>query len=71
MVNPTEEVLMEHHLLEASLMGFSLFFGLMIDRQHYYIKEITSLRKNMEKAKKLSHDHETPKSRHIEETKKK
>ena len=24
----------------------------MIDRQHYYIKEITSLRKNMEKAKK-------------------
>jgi hypothetical protein len=43
----------------------------MIDRQHYYIKEITSLRKNMEKAKKLSHDHETPKIRHIEETKKK
>ncbi|CAJ2633947.1 uncharacterized protein LOC123920908 [Trifolium pratense] len=71
MVNPTEEVLMEHHLLEASLMGFSLFFGLMIDRQHYYIKEITSLRKNMEKAKKLSHNHEEPKTRDIEETEKK
>nr|XP_004491413.1 uncharacterized protein LOC101509893 [Cicer arietinum] len=52
MINPTEEVLMAHHLLEASLMGFSLFFGLMIDRQHYYVKEITSLRKNMEIAKK-------------------
>ncbi|KAK2377865.1 hypothetical protein P8452_49495 [Trifolium repens] len=71
MVNSTEEVLMAHHLLEASLMGFSLFFGLMIDRQHYYIKEITSLRKNMEKTKKLSHNHETPKSRDIEETEKK
>jgi hypothetical protein len=43
----------------------------MIDRQHYYIKEITSLRKNMEKTKKLSHNHETPKSRDIEETEKK
>jgi len=43
----------------------------MIDRQHYYIKEITSLRKNVEKSKKQSHNHEPPKRRGIEETEKK
>ncbi|CAL5190647.1 unnamed protein product [Lathyrus oleraceus] len=66
-VNPTEEVLMAHHLLEASLMGFSLFFGLIIDRQHYYVKEITSLRKNMEKVKKIRQNHESSEEREIEE----
>ncbi|KAL1307473.1 hypothetical protein HN51_049396 [Arachis hypogaea] len=53
LINPTDEVLMAHRLLEASLMGFSLFLGLVIDRQHYYTREIFSLRKNLETAKKL------------------
>ncbi|MED6134713.1 hypothetical protein PIB30_039634 [Stylosanthes scabra] len=54
LVNPTDEVLMAQRLLEASLMGFSLFLGLVIDRQHYYTREIFSLRKNLETAKKLN-----------------
>lgn len=47
--------------------GFSLFFGLIIDRQHYYVKEITSLRKNMERVKKVRHNHESSEEREIEE----
>ncbi|MED6216157.1 hypothetical protein PIB30_005039 [Stylosanthes scabra] len=54
LLNPTDEVLMAQRLLEASLMGFSLFLGLVIDRQHYYTREIFSLRKNLETAKKLN-----------------
>ncbi|KAH7859838.1 hypothetical protein Vadar_006076 [Vaccinium darrowii] len=39
-VNPTEEVLLAYNLLEASLMGFCLFLGLVIDRLHYHTKPI-------------------------------
>ncbi|XP_038900406.1 B-cell receptor-associated protein 31 [Benincasa hispida] len=51
-VNPTDQVLMSNHLLEASLMGFLLFLALMIDRLHHYIRELRLLRKTMEVAKK-------------------
>ncbi|ESR65652.1 hypothetical protein CICLE_v10009874mg [Citrus x clementina] len=37
-INPTEEVLMANLLLQASLMGFSLFLAVMMDRLHSYIK---------------------------------
>ncbi|KAL7582827.1 uncharacterized protein LOC111889687 [Lactuca sativa] len=37
-VNPTDQVLLANHILDASLMGFCLFLGLMIDRLHYYVK---------------------------------
>ncbi|CAL1393743.1 unnamed protein product [Linum trigynum] len=50
--NPTDQVLMSRHLLEASLMGFLLFLALMIDRLHHYIRELRQLRKTMEAAKK-------------------
>ncbi|OVA03399.1 B-cell receptor-associated 31-like [Macleaya cordata] len=53
-VNPTDQVLMGKHLLEASLMGFSLFLALMIDRLHHYIRELRLLRKSMEAVKKQS-----------------
>ncbi|XP_059662472.1 uncharacterized protein LOC132308411 [Cornus florida] len=53
-VNPTDQVLMAKHLLETSLMGFSLFLGLMIDRLHHYIRELRIRRKNVEPAKKQS-----------------
>ncbi|KAK4711440.1 hypothetical protein R3W88_005953 [Solanum pinnatisectum] len=39
-VTPTDQILMAQHLLEASLMGFSLFLALMIDRLHHYIREL-------------------------------
>lgn len=52
-VNPTEEVLLAYHLLEASLMGFSLFLGLVIDRLHYYIKQLKRLKDSLEEIKQL------------------
>ncbi|XP_065879721.1 uncharacterized protein [Euphorbia lathyris] len=53
-VNPTDMVLMGKLLLEATLMGASLFLGLMIDRLHHYIRELRMRRKNMEAVKKQS-----------------
>ncbi|KAK9706393.1 hypothetical protein RND81_07G121300 [Saponaria officinalis] len=47
-LNPTEQVLFAKHLLESSLMGFILFLALMIDRLHYYIRELDLRRKTME-----------------------
>ncbi|CAA0835900.1 B-cell receptor-associated 31-like [Striga hermonthica] len=51
-VNPTDQILLAKHLLEASLMGFSLFLALMIDRLHHYIRELRIRRKTMEAVKK-------------------
>ncbi|KAE9585621.1 hypothetical protein Lal_00010126 [Lupinus albus] len=53
-VNPTEQVLIFKHILEASLLGFVLFLSLMIDRLHYYIRELMIQRKTMGAAKKQS-----------------
>ncbi|OMO83056.1 B-cell receptor-associated 31-like protein [Corchorus capsularis] len=61
LVNPTDQVLMSKHMLEASLMGFVLFLGLMIDRLHHYIRELWFLRKTMETEKNQSHGHEDKK----------
>ncbi|KAJ4980951.1 hypothetical protein NE237_031788 [Protea cynaroides] len=52
--NPTDQVLMAGHLLEASLMGFSLFLVWVIDRLHHYIRELRLRRKAMEAGKKQS-----------------
>ncbi|KAJ9551504.1 hypothetical protein OSB04_015549 [Centaurea solstitialis] len=53
-VNPTDHVLLANHILDASLMGFCLFLGLMIDRLHYYVKRFDSAEgiKTVTKAKK-------------------
>ncbi|KHN44866.1 hypothetical protein glysoja_040795 [Glycine soja] len=61
-VNPTDQVLVSKHMLEASLMGFVLFLSLMIDRLHHYIRELRLLRKAMEAAKKQSRSFEDGKS---------
>ncbi|XP_023517818.1 B-cell receptor-associated protein 31-like [Cucurbita pepo subsp. pepo] len=53
-VNPTDQVLMVKHLLEATLMGGSLFLALMIDRLHHYMRELRLRRKGMEAIKKQS-----------------
>ncbi|GFZ06341.1 B-cell receptor-associated protein 31-like protein [Actinidia rufa] len=50
-LNPTDQILLSKHLLEASLMGFSLFLGLMIDRLHHYIRELRIRRKSIEAVK--------------------
>ncbi|KAJ4838747.1 hypothetical protein Tsubulata_029156 [Turnera subulata] len=49
--NPTDQVLMAKHLLEATLMGSSLFLALMIDRLHHYMRELRLRRKSMETVK--------------------
>ncbi|CAL0301147.1 unnamed protein product [Lupinus luteus] len=51
-VNPTDQVLMAKHLLQATLMGAVLFLGLMIDRLHHYIRELRVRRKTIEAVKK-------------------
>ncbi|KAL0542929.1 hypothetical protein IC582_018010 [Cucumis melo] len=53
-INPTDQVLMVKHLLEATLMGGSLFLALMIDRLHHYMRELRLRRKGMEAIKKQS-----------------
>ncbi|KAK3199750.1 hypothetical protein Dsin_023165 [Dipteronia sinensis] len=68
-VNPTDEVLMANLLLEASLMGFSLFLAMMTDRLHYYVKELYSAREDLENAIRLNKDHDDRKSIAMEETK--
>ncbi|KAJ3700886.1 hypothetical protein LUZ61_004591 [Rhynchospora tenuis] len=61
-LTPTDQVLASRHLLEASLMGYSLFLALVIDRLHHYIRELRSLRKSMEVATKLNRAMEEAKS---------
>ncbi|CAK9163923.1 unnamed protein product [Ilex paraguariensis] len=66
-VNPTDQVLLANHLLEASLLGFSLFLGLIIDRLHYYIEELRRIRKNLEAVKKQEQGYEAMKSRAVDD----
>lgn len=68
-LNPTDQVVLARHLLEASLLGFFLFLGLMIDRLHHYIREIRLRRKNMEMGKKQNRGFEDGKISVPEETK--
>uniref|UniRef100_A0A0E0DP60 Endoplasmic reticulum transmembrane protein n=1 Tax=Oryza meridionalis TaxID=40149 RepID=A0A0E0DP60_9ORYZ len=66
-LTPTDQVLASRHLLEASLMGYSLFLGLIIDRLHHYIRELRTMKKNMEAATKQSRTLEEAKHGSVEE----
>ncbi|XAR65668.1 hypothetical protein NMG60_11009852 [Bertholletia excelsa] len=68
-LNPTDQVLLAGHLLEASLMGFSLFLAFMIDRLHHYIRELRMRRKSMEAAKKQNQGFEDGKNAGAKEIK--
>ncbi|KAL6909628.1 hypothetical protein ACP4OV_001287 [Aristida adscensionis] len=46
-LTPTDQVLLARHLLETSLMGYSLFLALVIDRLHNYIREIRGLKNTL------------------------
>ncbi|KAK1353591.1 Endoplasmic reticulum transmembrane protein [Heracleum sosnowskyi] len=52
--NPTDQILLADYMLQASLIGFSLFLSFMIDKLHHYIRELRMLRKAMETAKNQS-----------------
>nr|XP_043620575.1 uncharacterized protein LOC122592423 [Erigeron canadensis] len=68
-INPTDQILLAYHMLDASLMGFSLFLSLMIDRLHHYIRELRILRKTMENAKKQNRAAEETKNKGADEVK--
>ncbi|KAG5622926.1 hypothetical protein H5410_008144 [Solanum commersonii] len=61
-VTPTDQILMAQHLLDASLMGFTLFLALMIDRLHHYIRELRMRRKSMEAVNKQNRGFEDGKN---------
>ncbi|MBA0764012.1 hypothetical protein Gotri_013389 [Gossypium trilobum] len=46
-MSPMDQVLWRTHLLEASLIGFTLFLGFIIDRIHHYIKKLIRLRSSV------------------------
>ncbi|KAL0743094.1 hypothetical protein Bca4012_084607 [Brassica carinata] len=48
--NPTDQVMFANRLLEAFLMGTVLFSAMVIDRMHYYTRELQITRKNLEVA---------------------
>lgn len=43
-MSPMDQVLWRTHLLEASLIGFTLFLGFIIDRMHHYLQKLIGLR---------------------------
>ncbi|KAL7172779.1 hypothetical protein ACSBR2_032285 [Camellia fascicularis] len=46
-MTPMDQVLWRTHLLEASLMGFCLFLGFLIDRMHHYLRKYIGLRETI------------------------
>ncbi|XP_009357471.2 uncharacterized protein LOC103948199 [Pyrus x bretschneideri] len=68
-LSPTDQVLMIKHLLDATLMGCSLFLALMIDRLHHYIRELRIRRKSMEAVKKQNRGSEDGKSSSLDKMK--
>ncbi|XP_058005877.1 uncharacterized protein LOC110651377 [Hevea brasiliensis] len=59
-MSPMDQVLWRTYLLEASLMGFTLFLGFMIDRVHHYLTKLIGLRSSIgsskEEAERLQKD---------------
>ncbi|KAJ9169770.1 hypothetical protein P3X46_017924 [Hevea brasiliensis] len=50
-MSPMDQVLWRTHLLEASLMGFTLFLGFIIDRMHHYLSKLIELRSSIGSSK--------------------
>uniref|UniRef100_A0ACD5XET2 Uncharacterized protein n=1 Tax=Avena sativa TaxID=4498 RepID=A0ACD5XET2_AVESA len=45
-ISPMDQVLWRTHLLEASLIGYTLFLAFVIDRLHHYLQKLITLRKS-------------------------
>ncbi|XP_010685051.2 uncharacterized protein LOC104899539 [Beta vulgaris subsp. vulgaris] len=50
-MSPMDQVLWRTHLLEASLMGFTLFLGFLIDRMHHYLRKLINIRSKVGSSK--------------------
>ncbi|KAJ6833754.1 putative B-cell receptor-associated protein 31 [Iris pallida] len=70
-LSPTDQVLMSRHLLESSLIGYSLLLALIIDRLHHYIRRLRALKKNVEAVSKQNRALEEAKSEDMSEVKSK
>ncbi|CAL9102361.1 unnamed protein product [Musa textilis] len=46
-VTPMDQVLWRTHLVEASLIGYTLFLALVIDRLHHYLRKLINLRRTV------------------------
>ncbi|XP_042408519.1 B-cell receptor-associated protein 31-like [Zingiber officinale] len=46
-VTPMDQVLWRTHLIEASLIGYTLFLALVIDRLHHYLRKLVNLRRTV------------------------
>ncbi|KAJ8558257.1 hypothetical protein K7X08_005023 [Anisodus acutangulus] len=51
-MTPMDQVLWRTNLLEATLMGFLLFLGFLIDRMHHYLRKLIVLRSSAGSSKK-------------------
>jgi len=50
-VTPTDQILLKTHMLEASLMGYALFLGLIIHRLHHFLRKIRGLKATVDTLK--------------------
>lgn len=50
-MTPMDQVLWRTHLLEASLMGFCLFLGFLIDRIHHFLHKLVTLKETIGSSK--------------------
>ncbi|XVF72264.1 hypothetical protein PTKIN_Ptkin12aG0106400 [Pterospermum kingtungense] len=50
-MSPMDQVLWRTHLLEASLMGFTLLLGFIIDCLHHYLRKLIALRSSVGSSK--------------------
>lgn len=71
-MTPMDQILLKTHLLEASLMGFSLFLALIIDRLHHQLRKLGGFRANMDslkkQAKSLQEEYMRPKEQKVEKS---
>lgn len=71
-MTPMDQILLKTHLLEASLMGFSLFLALIIDRLHHQLRKLGGFRENMDslkkQAKSLQEEYMRPKEQKVEKS---
>jgi len=50
-ITPTDQILLKTHMLEASLMGYALFLGLIIHRLHHFLRKIRGLKATVDTLK--------------------
>ncbi|XP_073002887.1 uncharacterized protein [Typha latifolia] len=73
-VTPMDQVLWRTHLLEASLIGYTLFLAFVIDRLHHYLRKMINLRKvassSREEVEKLQKENQRKEDKSANEIKK-